>query len=73
MFGVPDAQWGEAIKAVLEVQTTHTLTVEQVRESVGSRIARYKRPQWVEFPAALPRNTAGMVDHTAVQTRLGQT
>ncbi len=71
VFGVPDTQWGEAIKAVLEVPTTHTLTVEQVREYVGSRIARYKRPQWVEFTDALPRNTAGLVDREAVQARWG--
>ncbi len=68
VFGVPDAQWGEAIKAVLEVPATHDLTAAAVSEYVGSRIARYKRPRWVEFTTALPRNTVGMVDRDAVQS-----
>ncbi len=68
VFGVPDAQWGEAIKAVVEVPASHGLTAVQVSEYVGSRIARYKRPRWVEFTASLPRNTAGMVDRDAVQS-----
>ena len=68
VFGVPDAQWGEAIKAVVEVPATHDLTAAAVSEYVGSRIARYKRPRWVEFTTALPRNTVGMVDRDAVQS-----
>jgi acyl-CoA synthetase (AMP-forming)/AMP-acid ligase II len=44
-----------------------------VREYVGSRIARYKRPTWVEFTTALPRNTVGMVDRDAVQSLWGTT
>jgi acyl-CoA synthetase (AMP-forming)/AMP-acid ligase II len=72
VFGVPDAQWGEAIKAVIETPTTHHLTVAQVRDYVGRRIARYKRPQWVEFTESLPRNTAGMIDRAAVQAHWGQ-
>ena len=73
VFGVPDVQWGEAIKAVVEVPVTHGLMASQVSEYVGSRIARYKRPRWVEFTAALPRNTVGLVDRDAVQSRWGKT
>ena len=68
VFGVPDAQWGEAIKAVVEVHALQGLTAAAVREYVGSRIARYKRPKWVEFTTSLPRNTVGMVDRNAVQS-----
>jgi long-chain acyl-CoA synthetase len=73
VFGVPDAQWGEAIKAVVEVPASQDLTAAVVREYVGSRIARYKRPKWVEFTTALPRNTVGMVDRDAVQSLWGTT
>lgn len=71
VFGVPDAQWGEAIKAVVEVPTSRGLTAAQVIAHVGSRIARYKRPRWVEFTEALPRNAVGMIDRDAVQFRWG--
>jgi acyl-CoA synthetase (AMP-forming)/AMP-acid ligase II len=73
VFGVPDAQWGEAIKAVVEVPASQGLTAAAVSEYVGSRIARYKRPRWVEFTTSLPRNTVGMVDRDAVQSRWGKT
>jgi long-chain acyl-CoA synthetase len=73
VFGVPDAQWGEAIKAVVEVPVSQGLTAAQVSEYVGRRIARYKRPRWVEFTPALPRNTAGLVDRDTVYVLWGKT
>jgi acyl-CoA synthetase (AMP-forming)/AMP-acid ligase II len=72
VFGVPDAQWGEAIKAVVEVPAMQGLTATAVSEYVGSRIARYKRPRWVEFTTSLPRNTVGMVDRDTVQSLWGK-
>lgn len=71
VFGVPDAQWGEAIKAVVEVPAARDLTAAQVIEYVGTRIARYKRPKWVVFTEALPTNAAGVVDRAQVQTTWG--
>ena len=50
VFGVPDAQWGEAIKAVVEVPASPGLTaaaVSELRWQVASHA--YKRPRWVEF------------------------
>ena len=67
VFGVPDAKWGEAIKAVVETQAA--LTTETVRDHVGTRIARFKRPQEVVFTAALPRDDTGSVDRDAVKAR----
>ena len=48
VFGVPDPKWGEAIKAVVETAPGR-LTAATWREHVGGRIARYKRPDVVEF------------------------
>ncbi len=58
VFGVPDPKWGEGIKAVIETGRTD-LDAEAVREHVGGRIARYKRPGYVEFTTALPRGEGG--------------
>jgi long-chain acyl-CoA synthetase len=68
VFGVPDPKWGEGIKAVIET-AREDLDAEAVREHVGSRIARYKRPGYVEFTRALPRRDDGAVDRDAVKTR----
>ena len=53
VFGVPDRKWGEGIMAVVE--TAGGLTAERVIDHVGSRIARFKRPQHVAFTESLPR------------------
>ena len=70
VFGVPDAQWGEAIKAVVESDDSG-LRAEQVIEHVAGRIARYKKPKWVEITDALPRTDSDDVDREAVKSRWG--
>ena len=71
VFGVPDAKWGEGIMAVVE--TGGGLTAEQVIDHVGSRIARFKRPQHVAFTDALPRDESGAVDREAVKAKWAET
>ncbi|HXH84360.1 MAG TPA: AMP-binding protein, partial [Candidatus Tectomicrobia bacterium] len=71
VFGIPDARWGEAIKAVVEVPDVGRYTAEQVRDFVASRIARFKRPHVVEFTASLPRAAGGVVDRAAVKAAWG--
>ena len=58
---------------MVEVSASQGLTAAAVSAYVGSRIARYKRPKWVEFTTSLPRNTVGMVDRDAVQSLWGKT
>jgi acyl-CoA synthetase (AMP-forming)/AMP-acid ligase II len=67
VFGVPDAQWGEAVKAVCVLKPGQSLAAEALIEFVGQRIARYKKPKHVLFVAALPRNPAGGLDRAAVK------
>jgi long-chain acyl-CoA synthetase len=71
VFGVPDPKWGEGIKAVIET-ARHDLTADLVREHVGGRIARYKRPGYVEFTPSLPRREDGAVDRDEVKERWGK-
>ncbi len=67
VFGVPDAQWGEAIKAVCVLKPGQTLAAEVLIDFVGQRIARYKKPKHVVFVAALPKTAAGGTDRVAVK------
>jgi len=69
VYGVPDAKWGEAIKAVVEVTTPGRYAASEVIDFVGSRIARFKRPHAVVFTDALPRSAEGTVDRDAVKAR----
>jgi acyl-CoA synthetase (AMP-forming)/AMP-acid ligase II len=67
VFGVPDAQWGEAIKAVCTCKPGQTATAQQIIDFVGGRIARYKRPKYVEFVGTMPKTAAGAIDRAKVK------
>ena len=71
VYGIPDERWGEAIKAVVEVDTASRYSAQQVIDWVGARIARFKRPHAVAFTDALPRTADGAVDRDAVKAAWG--
>jgi long-chain acyl-CoA synthetase len=62
VFGVPDDQWGEAIKAVIQpapgVVASDELTA-QIRAFAAERLAKYKLPKVVEYIDELPRDDNG--------------
>ncbi|MCW5657027.1 MAG: AMP-binding protein [Burkholderiaceae bacterium] len=71
VFGVPDAQWGEAVKAVCVRAPGSALAADALIEFVGQRIARYKKPKHVVFVEALPLGAAGAPDRAAVKAAHG--
>jgi acyl-CoA synthetase (AMP-forming)/AMP-acid ligase II len=71
VYGVPDARWGEAVKAVVEVAPAGRYTAQQVADYVGSTIARFKRPHVVVFTDVLPRTADGAIDREKVKTTWG--
>ena len=71
VFGVPDPKWKEGLKAVCTLKSGQTLTAEELIVFVGDRIARYKRPQYVEFIDAMPVKDDGSIDRAAVKSQHG--
>lgn len=67
VIGVPDKKWGEAIKAVCVLKPGMRLEGADLIEFVGSKIARYKKPQQVEFVDSLPKTDVGEVDRDQVK------
>jgi acyl-CoA synthetase (AMP-forming)/AMP-acid ligase II len=61
VIGVPDAQWGERVHAVVVRAAGASPTEAELREHVCGLIAGYKAPRSVEFVAALPLSGAGKV------------
>ena len=62
VFGIPDDDWGEQIKAVVEPASGVEAGPELEQELIGhlqDRIAKYKIPKSVDFVAELPRDPNG--------------
>ena len=70
VFGIPDPKWGEGIMAVIE-SDRDDLELDEVRGFVGERIARFKRPGYLELTTSLPRGTDGEIDRVQVKERWG--
>jgi long-chain acyl-CoA synthetase len=61
VFGIPDAEYGEAVAAAVVRAPGSRITEAEVRDWVRQRLAGYKVPRHVEFHDALPREGMGKV------------
>jgi long-chain acyl-CoA synthetase len=62
VFGIPDDEWGEAVKAAVELAPGHAPGPELERAILDfgrEHLARYKVPRSVDFEARLPRHESG--------------
>jgi long-chain acyl-CoA synthetase len=61
VFGIPDAEFGEALMAVVEPQPGITLDVTDIRRRLKASLADYKVPKYVEIQQNLPREDSGKI------------
>jgi acyl-CoA synthetase (AMP-forming)/AMP-acid ligase II len=61
VIGVPDETWGEAVKAVVELNAGQQATAEELIALCKERLGSVKAPKSVDFVATLPRSPVGKV------------
>jgi acyl-CoA synthetase (AMP-forming)/AMP-acid ligase II len=69
VIGVPDDQWGESVKAVVQLRAGMTASAEDLIRFCGERLAGYKKPRSVDFVDELPRDAAGKLLKRQVRDR----
>jgi acyl-CoA synthetase (AMP-forming)/AMP-acid ligase II len=69
VLGVTDADWGEAVCAVVVPAGPTPPTVRELREHVAARLARYKAPRQVVVVDELPKLPTGKVDKKLLRAR----
>jgi acyl-CoA synthetase (AMP-forming)/AMP-acid ligase II len=61
VIGVPDAQWGEAVKAVVELNAGQQVSAEELIALCKDKLGSVKAPKTVDVVDALPRSPVGKV------------
>jgi long-chain acyl-CoA synthetase len=61
VIGVPDAKWGEAVKAIVVLKPGESASADALIAHCRTRIAGFKCPKTVDFVNELPRNPSGKV------------
>ncbi|MBV9601436.1 MAG: AMP-binding protein [Chloroflexi bacterium] len=61
VFGIPDAEYGEALCAYVETREGARLSAEDIQSYLRPHLAAYKIPKHIEFRDALPREDSGKI------------
>ena len=66
VLGVPDAQWGEAVVALVVARAQ--TSAEDLRDHCASALPAYKVPKRISFAQALPRTPSGKLARAALRS-----
>ena len=72
VIGIPDPKFGEGIKAICVLKANAKLTEKELIDFVGGRIARYKKPGYVQFVDSLPKKADDSIDRPKVKELYGK-
>lgn len=67
VIGVPHADFGEAVVAVVVAQAGQTIDIEGMQAALKSCLANFKMPKQIHVIDALPRNTMGKVQKNVLR------
>tara|TARA_R100000005_G_scaffold87841_3_gene57350 strand:- start:20578 stop:22134 length:1557 start_codon:yes stop_codon:yes gene_type:complete len=61
VFGVPDAEWGESVKAVVVLKPGMQATEQEIIAAASQHLASYQKPRSVDFVDSLPKAPTGKI------------
>jgi len=61
VFGIPDEQWGEAVKAVVVLKPGASATAADIIATAAQHLASYQKPKSVDFVDSLPKAPTGKI------------
>lgn len=61
VFGIPDDQWGEAVKAVVVMKPGQSATEREIIDAAAAHLASYQKPKSVDFVESLPKAPTGKI------------
>jgi fatty-acyl-CoA synthase len=72
VVGVPDAKWGEAVRALVVLRPGAAASAEELMALVRERKGAVYTPKAIEFVDALPMTGLGKLDKKAIRARFWQ-
>jgi malonyl-CoA/methylmalonyl-CoA synthetase len=72
VFGVPDADFGEAVVAVVVTEPGKVVDADKLRATARERLAAFKVPKRIHVVDALPRNAMGKVEKAKLRSEFGR-
>ena len=68
--GIPRDEWGEEVRAVIQLKLGYTPSEElrrEILEFAAARVAKFKTPRGLDFVETLPRSAAGKIQRNKVR------
>jgi fatty-acyl-CoA synthase len=69
VVGVPDEKWSERPLATVVLREGATVTVEELRDFLSEKVARWQLPERWSFIEAVPKTSVGKFDKKVVRAR----
>ena len=61
VIGIPNTEFGEEVKAFVELKSEAQASAEDLLDHAAKHLASYKRPKTIDIVDELPRNTMGKI------------
>jgi fatty-acyl-CoA synthase len=67
VVGVPDDRWGERPLATVVFREGHSTTVEELRDFLGTKVAKWQLPERWAFIESVPKTSVGKFDKKRIR------